>query len=116
VAGVGVVLCEGGNCCGDKLMRADMIQRMETIARWSSSCALQVPYVQQEGFEVAVGGSGEDTQSPSDSAVTLFDQCTGHRCQYFCSAGGIRHLPENFVFPKMSLVTLITSASAVMRA
>jgi len=56
-----------------KLMRTDMTQKMETIARSSSSCALQVPYVQQEGFEVAVGGSGEDTQSPSDSAETLFD-------------------------------------------
>ena len=44
-----------------KLMHADMTQRMETIARSSTSCALQVPYVQQEGFEVAVGGSGEDT-------------------------------------------------------
>ena len=92
-----------------KLMRADMTQRMEIIARSSSSCALQVPYAQQEGFEVAVGGLGEDTQLPSDSAVTLFDRGTGHRFQYFCSAGGIRRLPENFVFPKMSLVTLITS-------
>ena len=92
-----------------KLMRADMTQRMEIIARSSSSCALQVPYAQQEGFEVAVGGLGEDTQLPSDSAVTLFDRGTGHRFQYFCSAGGIRRLPENFVFPKMLLVTLITS-------
>ena len=72
-----------------KLMRVDMTQRMETIDRSSSSCALQVPYVQQEGFEVAVGGSGEDTWSPSDSAVTLFNRGTGHQFQYFCSAGGI---------------------------
>ena len=93
-----------------KLMRADMTQRMETIARSSSSYALQVPNVQQAGLEVAVGDSlGEDTQSPSDTAVTLIDRGNGHRFQYFCSSGGIRRLPENFVFPKMSLVTLITS-------
>jgi len=92
-----------------KLMRADMTQRIETIACSSSSCALQGPFVQQEGFEVAVGGSGEDMQLPSDSAVTLFDRGTGHRFQFFCSAGGIQHLPGNFFFPKMSLVTLITS-------
>jgi hypothetical protein len=92
-----------------KLLHADMTQRMETIARSSFSYALQVPHVQQGGIEVAVGGLGEDTQLPSDSTVTLFDRGTGHRFQYFCSAGGIRRLPENFVFPKMSLVTLITS-------
>ena len=38
-----------------KLMRADMTQRMETIARSSSSYALQVPNVQQFCLEVAVG-------------------------------------------------------------
>ena len=92
-----------------KLMRADMTQRMDHIALASCSCALQVPYVQQ-GPEVTVGGLEVDTPSASDSgAVTLFDRGTGHRFQYFCSAGGIRRLPENFVFPKMSLVTLITS-------
>jgi hypothetical protein len=90
-----------------KLMRADMTQRMETIARSSSSYALQD--VQQAGLEVAVGDLGEDTQSPSDTAVTLIDRGNGHRFQYFCSSGGIRRLPENFVFPKMSFVTLITS-------
>ncbi len=61
-----------------KLMRADMTQRMDTIACSSSSFALQVPHVQQ-GLEVAVGGLGEDTPSPSNlGAVTLFDRGTGH--------------------------------------
>ncbi len=57
-----------------------------------------------------MGGLGEDTPLPSNpSAVTLFDRGTGHRYQYFYSAGGIRRLPEDFFFPQMSLVTLITS-------
>ena len=85
-----------------KMMRADMTQRMNTIVRSSSSFALQAPYVEQP--EVAVGGVEEDEPS-----VTLLDQATGHRYQDFISAGGIQRLPDNFVFPKMSLVTLITS-------
>ncbi len=48
-----------------KLMRADMTQRMVTIARSSSSSALQVNHVQQG--PVAVGGLGEeDMLSPSN--------------------------------------------------
>ena len=62
---------------------------------------------------------GEDTPSPSDMGpVTLVDQATGNRYQYFCSAGGIQHLPEDFAFPQMSLVTLIIcwfSSSESMR-
>jgi hypothetical protein len=46
-----------------KLMRADMTQRMDHIARSSSLFALQAPYVEQQ-LEVAVGGLGEDTASP----------------------------------------------------
>ncbi len=91
-----------------KMMRADMTQRMNTIARSLSSFALQAPYVEQP--EVAVGGVEEDEPSQGDtSPVTLLDRATGHRYQYFISAGGIQRLPEDFVFPKMSLVTLITS-------
>lgn len=57
-----------------------------------------------------MGGLEVVTPSASDSgAVTLFDRGTGHRYQYFCSSGGIRRLPDDFVFPKMSFATLITS-------
>ncbi len=92
-----------------KLMRTNMTQRMDHIARSSSLFALQAPYVEQQ-LEVAVGGLGKDTASPSNpGAVTLFDRGTGHRYQYFCSAGGIQRLPEDFRFPQMSLVTLIMS-------
>ena len=56
-----------------KLMRADMTQRMDHIARSSSLFALQAPYVEKQ-LEVAVGGLGEDTASPSNpGAVTLVD-------------------------------------------
>ena len=84
-----------------KSMRADMTERMNHIARSSSSFALQAPYDVQP--EIAVGGFEED-----EPAVTLRDQ-TGHRFQYFVSAGGIRRLPEDFLFPKMTMVTCMTS-------
>ena len=89
-------------------MRADMTQRIDSIARSSTSYALQVPYNVQQGPEVTIGE--EDTPPSSDQgAVTLFDRGTGHRFQYFYSSSGIRRLPEDFVFPKMSLPLLITS-------
>ena len=94
-----------------KMMRADMTQRMNAIARSSSSFALQVqaPY-HVEQPEVAVGSIEDNEPSQGDTGpVTLLDRATGHRYQYFCSAGGIRRLPDDFVFPKMSFVTLITS-------
>ncbi len=83
-----------------KMMQADMTKRMNRIARLSSSFALQAPY--DERPEVAVGGFEED------EPVTLRDQ-TGHQYQYFVSAGGLQRLPEDFLFPRMMLVTLMTS-------
>jgi hypothetical protein len=67
-----------------KMMRADMTERMNRIACLSSSFALQALYAYDydEQSEVGVGGFEED------EPVTLRDQ-TGHRYQYFVSAGGL---------------------------
>jgi hypothetical protein len=63
-----------------------------------------------EGPEVTVGGSG-NVLSLSDlsAAVTLVEPAGKKGYQFFYSAGTLSRVPDNFIFPKMSLITLITS-------
>jgi hypothetical protein len=58
-----------------------------------------------------VGGSA-NVSSLSDSsgaAITLVEQDSGKKYQFFYSPAAISRVPDDFVFPKMSLMTLITS-------
>jgi hypothetical protein len=58
-----------------------------------------------------VGGSA-NVSSLSDSsgaAITLVEQDSGKKYQFFYSPGAISRVPADFVFPKMSLMTLIMS-------
>ena len=45
----------------------------------------------------------------SGAAITLVEQDSGKKYQFFYSPGAISRVPADFVFPKMSLMTLITS-------
>ncbi len=45
----------------------------------------------------------------SDAAITLVEQESGKKYQFFYSPGAMSRVPADFVFPKMSLMTLLTS-------
>ena len=64
------------------------------------------------GPEVMVGGSASVSSLSGDSSsasVTFVEQTSGKKYQYFFSAGAMSRVPADFEFPKMSLMTLITS-------
>jgi hypothetical protein len=57
-----------------------------------------------------VGSSGSDMSSLSSyEDITLVDESDGEKFQFFYSSGSVGRVPPDFVFPKMLLMTLITS-------
>jgi hypothetical protein len=56
------------------------------------------------GHEVTVGGldSVSSLSVDASASVTLVEQGSGKKYQYFYSAGAMSRVPANFVFPKMS--------------
>jgi len=87
----------------------ELLRRVEVVGRRSAT-ALQAGE-NDAGHEVTAGGSDSVSSLSVDASasVTLVEQGSGKKYQYFYSAGAMSRVPANFVFPKMSLMTLITS-------
>ena len=93
----------------------DMIRKMETVGRGNSSTAIQAGYEDAvdadftcgDQFVDVDGSAGIDTAS-SAQARTLVDSSSGRRFEVFYSAGSFSRVRPDFVFPKMTLCTLIT--------
>jgi hypothetical protein len=45
----------------------------------------------------------------ASTSITFADKGSGKKYQYIYSSGAMSRVPVDFVFPKMSLMTLITS-------
>ena len=90
-------------------LHSELLRRVEVVGRRSAT-VLQAGG-NDAGHEVTVGGSDSVSSLSVDASasVTLVEQGSGKKYQYFYSAGAMSRVPANFVFPKMSLMTLITS-------
>jgi len=88
----------------------EMMRKVEVVGR-NSSTAIQAG-CRDVDFTVGdqvVEGSGDSVSTiTASSAHTLIDE-RGKRFQIFFSAGAISRVGPEFVFPKMTLCTLITS-------
>ncbi len=89
-------------------LHGELLQRVEVVSRRSAT-ALQAR--NDSSSEVTVGGSASvlSLSDSSGAAITLFEQDSGKKYQFFYSPGAISPVPADFVFLKMSLMTLITS-------
>jgi hypothetical protein len=89
-------------------LHSKLLRRVEVVSRRS---ATMLQAGNDSRLEVAVGGSAS-VSSLSDSsgaAITLVEQDSGKKYQFIYSPGAISRVPADFIFPKMSLMTLITS-------
>ncbi len=87
----------------------EMIRRVEVVGR-KSSASLQGGDVGRHNAEVMVGGVSDSVSTiTNSSALTIVEPSCGRKFQFFFSAGNLSRVPVDFVFPKMTLCTLITS-------
>ena len=85
-------------------LHVELMRKVEVVGR-KSSTAIQAGY----GDADFSGGDQFDVLMPAaTSAHTLVDPGSGKRFQIFYSAGIISRVRADFVFPKMTLCTLIT--------
>ena len=85
-------------------LHVELMRKVEVVGR-KSSTAIQAGY----GDADFSGGDQFDVLTPAvTSAHTLIDPGSGKRFQIFYSAGIILRVRADFVFPKMTLCTLIT--------
>jgi hypothetical protein len=89
----------------------EMMRKVEVVGR-KSSTAIQAGYADADfspgGGDQLVEGSADSVSTiTASSAHTLVDK-RGKRFQIFFSAGAISRVRPDFVFPKMTLCTLIT--------
>ncbi len=89
-------------------LHGELLRRVEVVS-WRSATALQAG--NDSGPEVTVGGLASvlSLSDLSGAAITLVEQDSGKKYQFFYSPGAISCIPADFVFPKMSLMTLTTS-------
>jgi hypothetical protein len=90
-------------------LHSELLLHVEVVGRRSAT-VLQAGG-NDAGHEVTVGGSDSVWSLSVDASVsvTLVERGSGKKCQYFYSAGAMSRVPANVVFPRMSLMTLITS-------
>ncbi len=89
----------------------ELLRCVEVVGRRLAT-ALQAGGNDAAGHEVTVGGSDRVSSLSVDASASvtfLVEQGSGKKYQYFYSAGAMSRVPAIFVFPKMSLMTLITS-------
>ena len=87
----------------------EMIRRVEVVGR-KSSASLQGGDVGRHNEDVMVGGvSNSASTITNSSALTIVEPSCGRKFQFFFSAGNLSRVHADFVFPKMTLCTLITS-------
>jgi hypothetical protein len=89
-------------------LHGKLLRRVEVVSRRAAT-ALQAG--NDSSLEVTVGGLANvlSSSDSSGAAITLVEQDSGKKYQLFYSPGAISRVPADFVFPKMSLMTLITS-------
>ncbi len=88
-------------------LHGELLRRVEVVSQRSAT-VLQAG--NDGGSEVMVGGL-TSVLSLSDSAgaaITLVEQDSRKKYQFFYSPGAMSRVPADFVFPKMSLMTRIT--------
>ena len=87
----------------------EMIWRVEVVGR-KLSASLQGGDVGRHNEDVMVGGVSDSVSTiTNSSALTIVEPSCGRKFQFFFSAGNLSRVPVDFVFPKMTLCTLITS-------
>jgi hypothetical protein len=90
----------------------EMIRRVEVVGRKSSTYLQGGNAGHHSGAEVTLGGVNDSavcTIANSSSALTIVEPSCGRKFQFFFSAGNLSRVPADFIFPKMTLCTLISS-------
>ncbi len=89
-------------------LHGELLRRVEVVS-WRSAITLQAG--NDGSLEVPVGGltSVLSLSDLAGAAITLVEQDSGKKYQFFYSPGAMSRVPADLVFPKMSLMTLITS-------
>jgi len=95
-------------------LHVELMRKVDAVSRRSSITALQQRMDECAGVEITLGGAAGSLGSVVSSlssceAITLVDENDGKKFQFFYSSGSVGRVPPDFVFPKMSLMTLITS-------
>ncbi len=85
-----------------------LLRRVEVVS-WRSATALQAG--NDGGSEVMVGGltSVSSLTDLAGAAIILVEQDSGKKYQFFYSPGAMSRVSADFIFPKMSLMTRLTS-------
>jgi len=92
-------------------LHSKLLRRVEVVGRRSATVLQhQAGGNDAAGHVVTVGGAESVSTLSVDTSVsvTMVEQ-GGKKFQYFYSSGAMSRVPANFVFPQMSLMTLITS-------
>ncbi len=89
-------------------LHGELLRWVEVVS-WRLATTLQAG--NDSGLEVTVGGLASvlSLSDLSGAAITLVEQDSGKKYQFFYSPGAISCVLADFIFPKMSLMTLITS-------
>lgn len=93
-------------------LHKEMMQKVEVVGRKSFSSLQGGDAGHHPGAEVmmAIDGVSDSAVSIANpSALTIVEPSCGRKFQFFFSAGSLSRVPADFVFPKMTLCTLITS-------
>ena len=88
----------------------EMMQRVEVVGRKLFSSLQGGDACHHPGAEVTMDGVSDSAVSIANtSALTIVEPSCGRKFQFFFSAGSLSRVPADFVFPKMTMCTLITS-------
>lgn len=89
-------------------MHTDMINGFEKFGRNAANMVRECSGVDDVILQQMSGGAG-DTEEQADSTITMRGQSGTHKFQVFFGKDGIiSRVPTDFVFPEMTLCTLIT--------
>ena len=94
-------------------LHAELMRKVDIVSR-RASITVQQGRDECAGVEITSGGAAGSSGSVVSSLssyepITLVDESDGKKFQFFYSSGSVGRVPPDFVFPKMSLMTLITN-------
>ncbi|KAL3771060.1 hypothetical protein ACHAWU_006437 [Discostella pseudostelligera] len=85
----------------------EVLKRMDRVGHSGYAALRRESGADDDAIQVS-GGANEDTSVVTHTPITMVER-DERRFQFFYNAGTVSRLPEGFVFPKMTLATLLTS-------